>query len=194
MALRVSESKTWLVVGLGNPGERYEGTRHNAGFAVIDALARSLDIKMGREECQSVMGRAVLGETVLELAKPMTFMNLSGDALDCLLGKEGRALNRTIVVYDELALPLGTLRVRPKGSHGGHNGIKSIISRTGSEDFTRIRCGIMPDHPVGDVSNFVLARFGSKERETVEKMVANAVEATEVVIKFGIERAMQEFN
>lgn len=194
MALTGSAAKTWLVVGLGNPGERYEGTRHNAGFFVIDALARSLDVRMGREECQSVIGRTLLNGTVVELAKPMTFMNLSGDALACLLGKEGRALERTIVVYDELALPLGSLRVRPKGSHGGHNGIKSIISRTGSEDFTRIRLGIMPDRPIGDVSNFVLARFGSKERETVEAAVEKAAEAIEVVIRFGIERAMQEFN
>lgn len=194
MALTGSAAKTWLVVGLGNPGERYEGTRHNAGFLVIDALARSLDVRMGREECQSVIGRTLLNGTVVELAKPMTFMNLSGDALACLLGKEGRALERTIVVYDELALPLGSLRVRPKGSHGGHNGIKSIISRTGSEDFTRIRLGIMPDRPIGDVSNFVLARFGSKERETVEAAVEKAAEAIEVVIRFGIERAMQEFN
>jgi len=194
VALTGSAAKTWLVVGLGNPGERYEGTRHNAGFFVIDALARSLDVRMGREECQSVIGRTLLNGTVVELAKPMTFMNLSGDALACLLGKEGRALERTIVVYDELALPLGSLRVRPKGSHGGHNGIKSIISRTGSEDFTRIRLGIMPDRPIGDVSNFVLARFGSKERETVEAAVEKAAEAIEVVIRFGIERAMQEFN
>lgn len=194
MALTGSAAKTWLVVGLGNPGERYEGTRHNAGFLVIDALARSLDVRMGREECQSVIGRTLLNGTVVELAKPMTFMNLSGDALACLLRKEGRALERTIVVYDELALPLGSLRVRPKGSHGGHNGIKSIISRTGSEDFTRIRLGIMPDRPIGDVSNFVLARFGSKERETVEAAVEKAAEAIEVVIRFGIERAMQEFN
>ena len=190
----VAESKPWLVVGLGNPGDRYEGTRHNAGFAVIDALSRSLDIKMGREECQSIIGRGFLDGTVIELVKPMTFMNLSGDAVACLLRKEGRSLERTIVVYDELALPAGTIRVRPKGSHGGHNGMKSIISRTGSEDFTRIRLGIMPDHPIGDVSNFVLARFGSNEREVVAEMLAKAVEATETVIRFGIEKAMQEFN
>lgn len=189
-----ADSKPWMVVGLGNPGERYQGTRHNVGFQVVDFLARSLDLRMGREECQSVLGRTRMGQSVVELVKPMTFMNLSGDAVACLLKKEGRALERMIVVYDDLALPSGELRVRPKGSHGGHNGMRSIISRTGTQEFPRVRIGIKPEHPISDVSDFVLGRFGSTERRVVEEAVQEAAEAIEVLIRFGIEKAMQEFN
>jgi PTH1 family peptidyl-tRNA hydrolase len=183
-----------MVVGLGNPGERYEGTRHNVGFSVLDSLARSLDVRIGREECRSLIGRTRIGDSVVEFVKPMTFMNLSGEAVACLLGKEGRLLANTIVVYDDIALPLGVLRVRPKGSHGGHNGMRSIISRTGSDAFARVRVGIMPDHPINDVSDFVLARFASSERQALEEATTKAAEAVEVIIRFGIEKAMQEFN
>lgn len=189
-----ADSKPWMVVGLGNPGERYQGTRHNVGFQVVDSLARSFDLKMGREECQSVLGRTRIGQSVVELVKPMTFMNLSGDAVACLLRKEGRSLERTIVVYDDLALPSGQLRVRPQGSHGGHNGIRSIISRTGTQEFPRVRVGIKPEHPINDVSDFVLGRFGTTERRVVEEAVQEAAEAIEVLIRFGIEKAMQDFN
>lgn len=189
-----ADSKPWMVVGLGNPGERYQDTRHNVGFQVVDFLARSLDLKMGREECQAVLGRTRIGQSVVELVKPMTFMNLSGDAVACLLKKEGRALERTIVVYDDLALPSGELRVRPKGSHGGHNGMRSIISRTGTQEFPRVRVGIKPEHPINDVSDFVLGRFGTTERRVVEEAVQEAAEAIEVLIRFGIEKAMQDFN
>ena len=189
-----ADSRPWMVVGLGNPGERYQDTRHNVGFQVVDVLARSLDLKMGREECQAVLGRTRIGQSVVELVKPMTFMNLSGDAVACLLKKEGRALERTIVVYDDLALPSGELRVRPKGSHGGHNGMRSIISRTGTQEFPRVRVGIKPEHPINDVSDFVLGRFGATERRVVEEAVQEAAEAIEVLIRFGIEKAMQDFN
>lgn len=189
-----ADSRPWMVVGLGNPGERYQDTRHNVGFQVVDFLARSLDLKMGREECQAVLGRTRIGQSVVELVKPMTFMNLSGDAVACLLKKEGRALERTIVVYDDLALPSGELRVRPKGSHGGHNGMRSIISRTGTQEFPRVRVGIKPEHPINDVSDFVLGRFGTTERRVVEEAVQEAAEAIEVLIRFGIEKAMQDFN
>jgi peptidyl-tRNA hydrolase, PTH1 family len=189
-----ADSKPWMVVGLGNPGERYEGTRHNVGFSVIDSLARSLDVKVGREECGALVGRTRIGDSVVELVKPMTFMNLSGEPLACLLAKEGRSLEKTIVIYDDLALPLGSLRVRPKGSHGGHNGMRSIIARSGTDSFPRVRIGIMPEHPVTNVSDFVLGKFGSSERQTVLEAIEDAAKATEVIIRFGIEKAMQEFN
>ena len=189
-----AEKKPWMVVGLGNPGDRYDGTRHNVGFHVVDALARSFDLKMGREECQSVVGRTRIGDSVVELVKPMTFMNLSGEAVACLLRKSGRSLARTVVVYDDLALPNGVLRVRPKGSHGGHNGMKSIIARCGSQDFPRVRIGIMPEHPISDVSDFVLGRFASSERKAIEEAAQRALSAIEVIVRFGIEKAMQEFN
>jgi PTH1 family peptidyl-tRNA hydrolase len=183
-----------MVVGLGNPGERYEGTRHNVGFSVLDSLASSLDVRIGREECRSLIGRTRIGDSVVELVKPMTFMNLSGEAVACLLAKGERTLANTIVVYDDIALPLGVLRIRPKGTHGGHNGMRSIISQTESEAFTRVRVGIMPDHPINDVSDFVLGRFASSEHVALKEATTRAVEAVEVIIRFGIEKAMHEFN
>ncbi len=189
-----AEFKPWMVVGLGNPGERYEGTRHNVGFSVLDSLASSLDVRIGREECRSLIGRTRIGDSVVELVKPMTFMNLSGEAVACLLAKGERTLANTIVVYDDIALPLGVLRIRPKGTHGGHNGMRSIISQTESEAFTRVRVGIMPDHPINDVSDFVLGRFASSEHVALKEATTRAVEAVEVIIRFGIEKAMHEFN
>jgi len=182
------------VVGLGNPGERYDGTRHNAGFMVIDSLVSSLQIAVKREECKALVGRGVVDGSVVELAKPQTFMNLSGDSVSCLLRKPERAIEKLIVIYDDLALPLGTIRVRPKGSHGGQNGMRSIIGCLGTEDFVRIRIGIAPDHPVGNASDFVLARFSSSDREKATEAIGNAASAAIEVMTSGVESSMQKFN
>jgi PTH1 family peptidyl-tRNA hydrolase len=187
-------SDKWLIVGLGNPGTKYEGTRHNLGFAVIDELAVRAGIAVKREECRALIGQGALAAKAVELAKPQTFMNLSGESLSCFLKKQDRAVSRLIVVSDDLAIPLGTIRVRPKGSHGGHNGLRSIISCIATEDFVRVRVGIGPEHPIADVSNFVLERFAPGDRARVDDVVKFAASAVEWILEKGIESAMGEFN
>ena len=120
------ENANWLIVGLGNPGPEYEKTRHNLGFMLIDLLARENQTQVKREECRALIGRAVIENRIAELVKPQTYMNLSGETVSCLLKKPDRSIEKLIVISDDLALPFGNIRVRPKGSAGGHNGLKSI--------------------------------------------------------------------
>lgn len=186
--------KTWLVVGLGNPGRQYERTRHNLGFMLVDRLARESQTQVKREECRSFIGRSEIGGEVVELAKPQTFMNLSGDAVSCLIKKPGRGIEKLIVISDDLALPFESIRLRTKGSHGGQNGLRSIIERLGTNEFTRLRIGIQPEHPVRDASSFVLENFSKAEFEEVENILDKAADAVRAVIKDGAERAMADFN
>jgi PTH1 family peptidyl-tRNA hydrolase len=184
----------WLIVGLGNPGASYEKTRHNLGFVLIEELAREAQTQVKREECRSLIGRAVIENRTVEFAKPQTFMNLSGEAVKCLLSKPDRSPKRLIVISDDLALPLGTIRLRPKGTHGGHNGLRSIIDVLGTNEFIRLRIGIMPEHPVTNAKGFVLENFAKIEIETVEKVLANSADAVRTVISDGIESAMAKWN
>lgn len=195
-AERVSEEAggPWMIVGLGNPGERYLRTRHNVGFMVVDELASRFGTQVKRLECRSHLGRASIAGLKADLVKPQTFMNLSGDAVDCLLEKESRCLDRTIVIVDDLALPFGSLRIRAKGSAGGHNGLKSIIGRTGTEEFKRLRIGIMPDHPVGDTRKFVLDDFPASARDELRAVVERSADAVEAVLRDGLALAMSDFN
>jgi PTH1 family peptidyl-tRNA hydrolase len=139
-----SLSENWLVVGLGNPGAAYEQTRHNLGFMLVERLARETNSPVKREECRAFVGRAEIENRTVELVKPQTYMNLSGESLSCLLKKPERDAKRLIIVTDDLALPLGKIRLRPKGSAGGHNGLKSIINCLRTEEFIRLRIGIQP--------------------------------------------------
>lgn len=184
----------WLIVGLGNPGASYAKTRHNLGFMLVDLLAREFQTQVKRDECRSLIGRAEIENRKTELAKPQTFMNLSGEAVSCLLTKPERDVTRMIVVSDDLALPFGRIRLRPGGSHGGHNGLRSIIDCLGTNDFIRLRIGIMPEHPVSNTKNFVLENFSKDESTEVEKILERSADAVRTVIKDGIERAMAEFN
>jgi peptidyl-tRNA hydrolase, PTH1 family len=183
-----------LIVGLGNLGAQYEWTRHNLGFMLVDMLARERGALVKRQECRALVGLTEIEGERVELVKPQTYMNLSGDAVSCLLSKESRASESLIVISDDLALPFGTIRLRPKGSAGGHNGLKSIIAALKTEEFTRLRIGIMPEHPVGDTKRYVLEEFPKREREEVEKVLARGVEALRAVIRDGIEKAMQQYN
>lgn len=192
--MRSANEKKWLIVGLGNPGPEYEMTRHNAGFMVIDALAERLRTDIRRTECRSLIGRAKIGDAEAELAKPQTFMNLSGEAVGCLLGKPDRQQAEPIIVVDDFALPFGSLRIRPKGSHGGHNGLRSIISHLKTEEFIRVRIGIAPEHPISDPARFVLERFTSQERGRLGDVIDNAATAVMDIIETGIERAMARWN
>ena len=184
----------WLIVGLGNPGTEYAKTRHNLGFMVVDLLAGRWHAQVKRDECRSLVGRAVFDNRTVELAKPQTYMNLSGEAIGCLVAKEERAIDKLIVVSDELALPFGTLRVRPKGTHAGHNGLRSIIDRLKTEEFIRVRIGIQPEHPLADTKRFVLENFAKGESEAVEKILETAADAVEMIIKDGIDASMARFN
>jgi len=187
---------TYLIVGLGNPGSEYERTRHNLGFMVIDKLASEQRIPIGSRECRSLVGRGELEGKAVKLIKPQTFMNLSGEAVSCVASKHHLVLptELLIVLCDDLALPLGKIRIRERGTAGGHNGLKSIIEALRSNDFIRVRMGIQPDHPISDTKGFVLSRFASGEREFVEQMIEQAAKAVRTIVRDDALKAMQEFN
>ncbi|RMG02883.1 MAG: aminoacyl-tRNA hydrolase [Acidobacteria bacterium] len=184
----------WLIVGLGNPGKKYEKTRHNFGFMVVDSLARKTGAQIKREECCSLIGSAKIENSDLELVKPQTFMNLSGEAIACLLKKEGRSIGRMIVIADDLALPLGKIRIRRKGSSGGHNGLKSIISSLGTEEFIRLRIGIRPEYEISDTKQFVLESFSDEDIPVVEEILQKSADAVCSIILEGVDKAMAKFN
>ena len=186
--------KNWLIVGLGNPGARYEKTRHNLGFLLADWLAREENAQIKREECRSLIGRAEIENQKTELVKPQTFMNLSGEAVACLLKKESRNVEKLIVITDDLALPFGKIRLRTKGSAGGHNGLKSIIESLKTEGFIRLRIGIQPEHPINDTKSFVLENFSKAALEKVDEILDQSAKAIRAVIRNGAEKAMAEFN
>jgi peptidyl-tRNA hydrolase, PTH1 family len=184
----------WLIVGLGNPGTEYERTRHNLGFMLVDLLASGFGAQVKRTECRALVGRAEIAGKAVELAKPQTYMNLSGEAVKCLLQKEERSRERLIVISDDLALPFGKIRIRPNGSHGGQNGLRSIIDRLGTNEFIRLRIGIQPEHPISNASNFVLERFSKAEAEKVEDILKTSADAIRTIINDGVDKAMAEFN
>lgn len=173
---------------------RYEKTRHNLGFMLIDVLTRAAQTQVKREECRSLVGRAEIENEKVELVKPQTFMNLSGEAISCLLKKEKRSAEKLIVIIDDLALPFGTIRLRASGSAGGHNGLNSVIECLKTQDFIRLRIGIQPEHPVNDTKNFVLEKFSKTETAEIEKVLEKSADAIRAVIKDGVEKAMAQFN
>ncbi|MFM9903790.1 MAG: aminoacyl-tRNA hydrolase [Pyrinomonadaceae bacterium] len=184
----------WLILGLGNPGPQYERTRHNLGFMLVDLLASRLQTQVKREECRALIGRAEIDNRLIELAKPQTFMNLSGEAVSCLLAKENRSVEKFIVISDDLALPFGTIRIRPQGTHGGQNGLRSIIDCLKTQAFIRLRIGIQPEHPIGDASRFVLENFAKGDAETLEKTLDRAADAVRTIITDGVDEAMARYN
>jgi PTH1 family peptidyl-tRNA hydrolase len=184
----------WLIVGLGNPGAEYERTRHNLGFMLIDVLANEANAQVKRTECRALIGRADIAGSTVELAKPQTYMNLSGEAVKCLLQKEERSREKLIVISDDLALPFGKIRVRPQGTHGGQNGLRSIIDLLGTNEFIRLRIGIAPEHPISNARNYVLERFTKSEADKVEDILKTSADAVRMIIGEGVERAMAEFN
>jgi PTH1 family peptidyl-tRNA hydrolase len=188
------EGKNWLIVGLGNPGEQYETTRHNLGFMLIDELARQFQILVKRLECRALIGQTSFEGRAVELVKPQTYMNLSGESVNCLLKKTSRSAQNLIVVTDDLALPLGSLRIRLKGSAGGHNGLKSLIECLKTDEFIRLRIGMKPEHQISDTKRFVLENFSGSELETVEKVLERSADAVCAVITDGAEKAMARFN
>ena len=196
MALfQASGGVRWLVVCLGNPGLRYEGTRHNAGFMTADALARKLNVSINRARFHALTGRAEIGGESVLLMKPQTYMNLSGEAAAEAAKFYKIPPERVLVVSDETALPIGKLRVRSKGSAGGHNGLKSIIDALGSDAFPRIRIGVgSPPHPDYDMADWVLGVFRDRDAEVMAEAAKRAAQAVECYITQGPERAMNRFN
>jgi PTH1 family peptidyl-tRNA hydrolase len=183
-----------LIVGLGNPGTEYEWSRHNLGFMLIDKLARQSQIKMSRRECSSIVGRGEIEGEQVKLVKPQTYMNLSGEAVSCLLRKHDLSVEQVVIISDDLALPFGKIRIRARGSAGGHNGLKSIIAAIGTSEFVRLRVGIQPEPPVSDAKRFVLDSFPRASRTEVESILDRSAEAIRVLLKYGLLRAMTEFN
>jgi PTH1 family peptidyl-tRNA hydrolase len=184
-----------LVAGLGNPGAEYEYTRHNLGFMLIDLLAERARCRVNRLEDQALVGRGRLGGVEVTLAKPQTFMNLSGDSVKALVKRyDVEPATELLVAVDDVALPFGRIRIRKSGSAGGHNGLKSIIGRLGSQDFPRLRLGIAPDHPVEDMARFVLQPMPRSARESVDRMLWTAADAVETFLMDGADAAMQRFN
>ena len=186
---------SWLVVFLGNPGLKYEGTRHNAGFMTADALSKKKNIAINKARFQALTAQEDLGGARVLLMKPQTFMNLSGEAAAEAARFYKIPPQHVLVVSDEVSLPIGRLRVRSKGSAGGHNGLKSIIACLGSEEFPRIRLGVgAPPHPDYDMADWVLSTFKNQDAEDMAAAVARAAEAVECYILNGPEKTMNRYN
>jgi PTH1 family peptidyl-tRNA hydrolase len=190
-----SSAPSWLVVFLGNPGLKYEGTRHNAGFMTADALAGKKGISINRVRFHALTAACELGGQRVLLMKPQTYMNLSGDAVGAAARFYKIPPEHILVVSDEVNLPVGKLRVRSKGSAGGHNGLKSIIAALGSEDFPRIRLGVgAPPHPDYDMADWVLSVFRGQDAEDMAQAASRAAEAVECYLEKGPDKAMNLYN
>ena len=183
-----------IVVGLGNPGRRYQGTRHNIGFAVADEVARRRQVTFEIGRASTLTARAGRGAAALLVAKPLTMMNLSGEAVAGLAGFFKVDAPDILVVADDVNLPLGRLRLRARGTDGGHNGFKSIIERLGTAEFPRLRVGVGRGDPRRGLADHVLARFDDDERDEVEQAPTRAADAVETFLAEGLEAAMNRYN
>ncbi len=184
----------YLIVGLGNPGKDYENTRHNVGFWTIDEIARRCGVTVNKQEKRAMTADATLAGKRVLLAKPQTFMNSSGEAVRPLLDFYKIELSQLIVIYDDIDIPLGTVRIRKEGSHGGQNGLRSVIQHVGSQNFARIRLGIGRPSGRKDPSGHVLGPFRGDDEITARLMVDRAANAVETWLRDGIELAMTRHN
>jgi PTH1 family peptidyl-tRNA hydrolase len=184
-----------LIVGLGNPGIEYQFSPHNLGFLVVDRIAASLGVEVRNRQCRALTARAVIGDQAVLLAKPETYMNLSGVSVRELVQEyEAKPESDLIVIQDELDFPLGTLRIHTRRSSAGHNGIESIIGALGTQDFLRIRIGVAPERKVGDGATYLLAPMRKPELAIVDGMLDTAEDAVKVILKEGPAAAMNRFN
>jgi peptidyl-tRNA hydrolase, PTH1 family len=184
-----------LIVGLGNPGIEYQSTPHNLGFLTVDRIANDLGIEVRNRQCRALTARATIGDAPVILAKPETYMNRSGDSVRELVDEhQVEVKTDLIVIYDELDLPLGTIRIRQRGGTAGHNGMESIQGALGTDEFLRIRLGIAPEHKVSDGAKFVLTPFRKAQDSVVDEMLDKAAEAVGVMVKEGPAAAMNKFN
>ena len=184
-----------IVAGLGNPGREYENTRHNAGFLVLDQIAGSCGVRLDRLKYKSLCADAVLGGRRVLLMKPQTFMNLSGQAVTEAMRFYKLPAEKVIVIFDDISLEPGKLRIRRKGSDGGHNGMKNIIYLSGSDQFPRIKLGVgKKPHPDYNLADWVLSRFTEKEQKDLATALENAAAAAELIAKGDMDRAMNLYN
>jgi peptidyl-tRNA hydrolase, PTH1 family len=183
-----------LIVGLGNPGPEYVWTPHNLGFLAVDQLAEKAGIRVERPEAKAYVGRGTLAGQEVLLAKPQTMMNLSGLSVRDLVQRYDLDPAGLIVIFDEVDLPWGMLRIRERGVNSTHNGLNSIIGALGTDEFARVRLGVQPDHPVADRAAYVLHRMRKAELEVAAEMVAQAGEAVELILAEGVAKAMNRFN
>lgn len=185
----------WIVVFLGNPGTKYDKTRHNAGFMTADKCEKATDARITRVRFRALTDQTRVGEETVLLMKPQTYMNLSGEAVGEAAKFYKVPPERVLVVSDDVSLPTGKLRIRAKGSAGGHNGLKSIIQHLGTDAFPRVKIGVgAPPHPDYDMADWVLGRFTGKDAQDMDAACARAWEAVETVITQGTEKAMSQFN
>ena len=190
-----SAKPEYIIVGLGNPGIQYQGTRHNAGFITIEMLEKKLGFSCDRHKFKAKVGNTVIGGKSCLVMKPETFMNLSGDAVSEAMDFYKIPLTNVIVIFDDISLEPGQMRIRRKGSAGGHNGIKSIIAQCGGEDFPRIKIGVgKKPHPDYDLAKWVLSKFDDDDREKLDKTAENACAALELMVQDKRSEAMNKFN
>lgn len=189
-----SENNSFLIIGLGNPGREYRNTRHNAGFMVIEALCEAFNIRLARLQSKALVGTGLWEGKKIILAKPQTFMNLSGQAVSGLIRFYKIPVEQMLVIHDDLDLPVGTLRMRPGGSSPGQKGITSIIEKLGTQEFPRMRIGIGRPPGQMDPADYVLEDFWGSEKELLPHLLSRAVEAVKDFVQYGLEHAMNGFN
>lgn len=186
---------TWLVVGLGNPGDKYENTRHNAGFMAIDQLADRGDFPVQRLKFHALTHQATISGQGVLVMKPTTYMNLSGDAVAEAAAFYKVSVEHILVLCDDVSLPVGKLRIRTQGSAGGHNGLKSIIQRLGTDKFPRVKIGVGgKPHPDYDMADWVLGKFVGPDKTAIDEATLRAAQAVECYLKDGPQKAMNQFN
>jgi peptidyl-tRNA hydrolase, PTH1 family len=184
-----------LIVGLGNPGIEYQFTPHNMGFLAIDRMAEQCGVRVNNRHCRAQTARTQIAGQEVVLAKPETYMNLSGASVAELVREyEAQPEQDLVLLYDELDLPFGTIRVRPRGRSAGHNGMQSVIAALGTQEITRVRLGIGPDFPVGDGAKYVLSQMKKSQLEVVDTMLDQASDAVRVILADGVQTAMNQFN
>jgi len=183
-----------LVVGLGNPGAEYKHSPHNMGFAVVDRLAERLGVGLDRKRAKSRYGKMQCGGEDVFLIQPQTYMNLSGLSIKEWLDKEGCRPGDLVVIHDELDLPWDTIQIRQRGSSAGHHGVESIIETLGLKEFVRVRIGVAPDHPLEDPAGYLLRPVRGSQRKAMDEIVERAAQATEMILREGVAKAMSRFN
>jgi PTH1 family peptidyl-tRNA hydrolase len=183
-----------LVVGLGNPGNEYDGTRHNIGFEVAEELARRGGIRMGEKKFKAVLGKGTLAGESVVIMEPQTYMNLSGESVGPAAGFFKVAPEEIVVIHDDLDIECGRMKLKQGGGHGGHNGLRSLVRHLPSAEFVRVRVGIGRPPPRWDAADYVLSRFTGGERPAMDDAVTEAADAVEAIFRDGIRRAMNEFN
>jgi len=184
----------YIIAGLGNPGRVYEGTRHNVGFTTLDLIADSLGVKINKVKFKGLLGEAAYEGNKILLLKPHTYMNLSGESVKDAVNFYKIPLENLIVIYDDMDLPVGRIRIRPEGSAGGHHGMESIIYQLGSEKFPRVRIGIGHPSDSQDTVNHVLGRFYGEEAEKIKAVIETAAKAALLIVTEGVDKAMNKYN